>query len=537
MVKPSRVGQACAGAGPPGETPGGPALAEGELVPPYTVKAPSSLGIQNPKSKIQNCFRRLKNLHADQGGTISIASVITLLMLVMVLGMVMNAGREADGKIRLQNAADAAAYSGGLVIARGMNTLTFSNHLLCDVFAMTAYLREARDQNSAKYVPSILQAWNTVSQKFSQSKFPKFTALGSAIRQKTPLEQNMVTAFSNWASACSEQVLPLMEMILSQQLIPQFEQAVVTAYPDIAQNAAMAVAQRNGEPDYGRGTMLGVLWRADAEPLGSSSENVYRTLAAVDPVNDQTSGPTNYLQVAQQQRSNLATQYLNLWNNQTLTAFDTQAKMCQFSNLWRSFTCGYLNQLLNVEYPQTNLPMVILTPPDPSGGDLDQNQPYLDQHFNFVGVAYWKKLPELLPGLYRNPMDNDALAYAQVRVYIPRPRLIWMSAGGGGGGGSSGISIGGVPGDIVTLPGSSSPPVPGSGGQQGVTWFVGREGVPSDWSLIDQRWSVALVPATLSNLPTILQTVPPIADFANQNLQLPNLGGLQSQDIQTISPH
>ncbi len=496
--------------------------------------------IQNPKSKIQNCasglLRRLKDLHADQGGTISIVSVITLLMLVMVLGMVMNAGREADGKIRLQNAADAAAYSGGLVIARGMNTLTFSNHLLSDVFAMTAYLREARDGNSAKYVPGILQAWNAVAQKFSQSKFPKFTALGGAIRQKTPLEQKMVTAFSNWAAATSEQILPLMEMILSQQLIPQFEQAVVAVYPDIAQQAAMEVAQRNGQPDYGRGVMLGVLWRADAQPLGGGSETSYRTLAAVDPVNDQTSGQTDYVSVARQQRRTLASQYLNLWNSQTLTAFDTQAKMCQFSNLWRSFTCGYLNQLLEQEYPQTNLPMVILAPPDPSGADVSQNQPYLDQHFNFVGVAYWKKLPEVLPGLYRNPMDNDAVAYAQVRVFIPRPRLIWMQAGGGGGGPGS-ISLGGCPGDIVTLPSSNSAPVPGSGGQQGATWIVGRQGVPADWSLIDQRWSVALVPATLTNLPEILQTTPPTAEFANTNLQVPNLGGLQSQDIQRISPH
>ena len=399
---------------------------------------------------------------------------------------------------------------------------------------MTAYMREARDKNSAQYVPSILQAWNKVAQKFSQSKNPTLAALGSAILQKTPLEQNMVTAFGNWASACSEQILPVMEMILSQQLIPQFEQAVVTAYPDIAQQAAMEVAQRNGQPDYGRGLMLGVLWRADAQPVGGESETSYGTLAAVDPVNDQTSGQTDYVNTARLQRRTLAKQYLDLWNAQTLTAFDTQAQMCQFSNLWRGFTCGYLNQLLEDEYPQTNLPMLIQTPPDPTGVDLDQNKPYLEQHFSFVGVAYWKKLPEMLPGLYRNPMDNDAVAYAQVRIFIPRPRLIWMQAGGSSG--PSTISLGGCPGGIITLPSDNSP-VPGSGSQQGATWFVGRQGVPADWSLIDQRWSVALVPATLSNLPTILQTVPPTADFANQNFQLPNLGSLQSQDIQHISPH
>ena len=97
----------------------------------------------------------------------------------------------------MQNAADSAAYSGGVVLARGMNTLAFTNHLLCDVFAVDAFLREARDQNSASYSPQILAAWNNVAGQFSASGFPKFTALGSAIRQKTPLEQQMVNSYSD----------------------------------------------------------------------------------------------------------------------------------------------------------------------------------------------------------------------------------------------------------------------------------------------------------------------------------------------------
>jgi hypothetical protein len=104
-----------------------------------------------------------------------------------------------------------------------------------------------------------------------------------------------------------------------------------------------------------------------------------------------------------------------------------------------------------------------------------------------------------------------------------------MQVGGGGGPGS--ISLGGCPGDIVTLPNSGSAPVPGSG-QQGVTWTF----FPV-WGLTSQRWSVALVPATLSNLPAILQTIPQTPGAAGQSFQPPNLGGLQSQDIQQISPH
>ncbi len=217
----------------------------------------------------------------------SIVSVFAVLFLAMLLGMVMNVGRHVDGKLRMQNAADSAAYSGGVVLARGMNTLAFTNNLLCDVFAVTAFLREARDQNAASYTPKILAAWSNVAPVFSASGFPKFTALGSAIQQKVPLEQQMVTNYSAWAKSVSDQVLPMTEEILSQELIPKYQRAVVVAFPDIAQSAARETAARNGEPDHRRGPMFGVLWRTDARPVGGDAEKTYapdeRTLPAVDP--------------------------------------------------------------------------------------------------------------------------------------------------------------------------------------------------------------------------------------------------------------
>jgi len=102
--------------------------------------------------------RLLARLHRDEHGTISIVTVFAVLLLVMLLGMVMNVGRTVDDKIRMQNAADSAAYSGGLVLARGMNTLAFTNHMLCDAFALTAFLREGRDRSAEAKVPPILAA-------------------------------------------------------------------------------------------------------------------------------------------------------------------------------------------------------------------------------------------------------------------------------------------------------------------------------------------------------------------------------------------
>ena len=89
----------------------------------------------------------------------SILSVFAMLSLAILLGMVMNSGVQVDGKIRMQNAADAAAYSGAVTLTRGMNTIAFTNHLLCEVFSLTSILREGKEQNEKDYIPKILAAW------------------------------------------------------------------------------------------------------------------------------------------------------------------------------------------------------------------------------------------------------------------------------------------------------------------------------------------------------------------------------------------
>jgi hypothetical protein len=474
----------------------------------------------------------------------SIVSVFALMFLAMLLGMVMNAGRQVDGKIRMQTAADSAAYSGGVVLARGMNSLAFTNHLLCDVFAVTAFLREARDQNSASYSPEILAAWNKVAGQFTASGFPKFTALGSAIQQKTPLEQKMVTSYSAWAKSVSDQVLPMMEEILSDELIPKYQRAVVAAFPDIAQSAARETAARNGDPDHGRGTMYAVLWRTDGRPLGGGNEASYspddRTLPAVDPELDTLSNQDEYVHQAQGQRYFLSHKYLNDWNNEALVGFDSHGKMSQFANLWRSFTCGYLDHLLNVEYPKTNLPMII------RGNPADATNPTaaLQSHYTFISVVYWKKLPEMLPGLFRNPLEADSQAFAEVHLFVPRQRLAWVHEVPNST--SSPALQGAVPGEVAFIGADSSSAQNGAGqsgaGQNGGSsnagsWVVGRVGGPPDWNLLNQSWNCQLAPVTAPALATILQSDPQLADFDAQNFRLPNLGGLTSEELQQISPH
>jgi hypothetical protein len=465
-------------------------------------------------------------IHRDQRGTISIVSVFAVLMLTILLGMVMNVGRHADSKIRMQNAADAAAYSGGVVVARGMNALAFSNRLLFDVFAMTAFMREARDRNGEPYTPDILAAWANEGPKFTESDFPKFERLGQAIVQKVPREHELVRTYGVWAAASSQRILPLMEEILQQELIPRFQRAVVEATADIAQTAAMEVALRHGGSTPGRGPMTGVLWRASGMPISALGGTMDRVLPVVDPVMDAWGDQAHYQSVARRQRRQWAVRYLADWNRDAMVMFDYEAKMCQFGRLWRHFTCAQLNQLLDEEYPDANLPHVIRTETNVGSTELERD-------YCFVCVVYQQKLPEMLPGLFRNPIDSSAVAYAQVRVFVPRRRIVWYWVSPG----QSERPVGNIGGHQPPLPPPDDQPEPGDDEDEGSSrWVLGPEpGMSEQWNLLNQRWSVQLVPATLPALSDILQTVPPIA--AGGAIQVPNLGSLRTEDIGRISPH
>ena len=482
---------------------------------------------------------KLLQLHRDQRGTISVLTVFAAIILTMLLGMVMNVGRHADGKVRMQNAADAAAYSGGAVLTRGMNTLAFTNHLLSDVFALTAFLREARDRNAEQFTPGILDAWEEIGPIFAGSSFPKFAALGQAITAKVPLERDLVAGYSDWGAAASERMLPLFEVILDGELIPQYQRAVVAVFPEIAQAAALEAARLHGQPDRGRGVMLACLWRTTGQPVGAA-ELFDPTLPVVDPVAYAAVNPQQY-EDARDERNQLARQYLNAWNAQTMYIFDREGKMSQFAALWRSFTCGQLERLFD-ENAMRNLPHVIR---EDLTSVIRQNEAanyatvvdcnaHLERHFTFVAVTYWNKLPELLPGLFRNPAEADSQAYAAVEMFVPRSRLVWHYVQPGGQGDNP---MGGMPGDFPEMPSIPGDDDGSGGGTGGGRWMVGRQSVPTPWDLWNQHWSVKLTPAVQPAIASILASAPPLADFAARGLRTPNLGSLTGDDLRQINTH
>ncbi|MDA1052768.1 MAG: pilus assembly protein TadG-related protein [Planctomycetota bacterium] len=475
--------------------------------------------------------RRARGLHRDEGGSLSIVSVFALMMLVLLLGMVMNSSRQVDQKVKLQNAADSATYAGGVVLSRNMNTLAFTNHLLADVFALTAYFREARDRSSESLTPEILNNWQRVAPAFQGSEFPPFDQLGYAIEEKVPGERDMVFTFSEWSYAAAEMMLPVFEEILAQRMIPEFQRALTEATPALTQYAADEVARRHGQA-WPLGTELrAVIWRTNVDPVGGISETARRTLPVVDPVMDVTLTQEQYMSTARRQRDGLAHHYLRVWNDDTLQAFDEIGKMSQFSNLWRIFTCGQLTRLLEVEYPTTNLPFQIR---DERNNISDVNG-HLEGDFMFVGVVYRQQLPSLVPGVFRNPIGTDTQAYSQIMMFVPRRRLIKVYPGSP----SSEGTLGGVPGEGIPrpVPPTPRPPPPSAPGEP-VPWSIAYQSEgwhPHNWNLINQNWTMQLVPATTSVLPAILSTPPDVNGVTG--FETPDLLSLTQDDLRWISHH
>ncbi|HVW01118.1 MAG TPA: pilus assembly protein TadG-related protein [Planctomycetaceae bacterium] len=503
-------------------------------------------------------------LHRDEDGTISVLTVITLLMFTMLLGLLINVGLQIDDKVKMQNAADAATYSGGVALARGMNSIAFTNHLLSEVFALTAYYREGRDRHAEQFVPQVLNAWSQIGPVFARSQFQRFAQMGPAITPKVPMEQELVTAFGELTAAKSKVVLPVLEYLLGQpeapplppangngqqqgggngqqgngngqgqqsaaqtHIIPQFQRAVVQTIPNIAQLATQEIAKRHG-PAQQTGprtqALAAALWRTRGLPVGYPSETDphQRTLPAIDPSNEGQDAASlsqeelsRYQGSAVPQRNSLAHMYLNEWNNDhqfDLGPFEREYPDPNWRNEGGKIS-GKMSQFVNFwrifTCGQLNHLLNVEYPTTnlPHVIRTSDNGVDLDADHMFIGVVYWPHKAQFFPGMYRSPMQGSALAFSQVFLYIPRARYrccpwAW--------------------------------PVYDRNGQI-VGWNDNMDPWPGNWDLFNQNWTVRLVPTTSPTVPFVLQSPP--TGVVQQPVQMPNLGGMSAPELNQINTH
>ena len=544
---------------------------------------------------IETACSEFGRIHSDQRGSISIISVFVLMMFTMLMIMIVNIGTHVDDKLKMQNAVDASTYSGGLVLARGMNSLAYTNHLLCDVFALTAFLREASGRNAEQLVlgndqlgiEGILSAWDQTADVLMISRFQKFADIGRAVDNRVPKEYDTVLAYAEMNAAAAEMTLPVFEYILSERLIGHYQRAIIQTLPEVAQAATDEVARRHGllgrstqegssqsqmRYEQERGRQFGVLWNTNATPVWYEDESnpMTRTLPAIDPDPNEQDFPQlvdadRYMAQSLEQRRNLSNTYLRQWNFDRLRLFRYEARMNLFFYLWRIATCGHLDQLLNFEYPTTNLPIVMRhlengdgmervirraenmlrplrtlsrrrDPDHPIVMDnirqqMDLNE-YIDRDFHFVGVAYRRHRNEIGPGLFENPMarNSDAQTFAQVRIFIPRPRKVLNFVSNNP---NSDLGLGGTYGFTSTIELSRGEVSPATRPDPSDKRW-GLEGWPTHWDLLNQNWMVQLVPATTPTLNYILSGNP---GGELEGFRPPDYSGANSRTLKRINHH
>ena len=581
----------------------------------------------------------LIRLHQDQRGAISVLSVFAIFLFTILLVLIVNVGRQIDDKLRMQNAADAVAYSGATVIARGMNAIAFSNHLECETFALVAYMREGRDRKSEKFIPEILDAWMAVGNKFAsgtgnQPLSQKFKLMGQQIVQKVPIERMMVQEFSQMAFVESQMTLPLFEYILAGPdfpnsngipdrspeggFIPRFQRAVLQTVPHIASVASDELATRYGtttKAQHRNQDLRGLLWATNVTAVGTRDESaaLTRTLPMIDPsrfgmdlaqVGESVppNCPTCYTCsecISRKIRSRLAQQYLNNWithwmspyfeypDNGTPRYGATSAKMSNYINFWRVYTCANLKALLD-EYPHTNLPFTMRDAPTrPYNGGPPMNAqltaPWdfdgcvqtpqhperpcapanpitpqmLEGSYNFVSVVYWPFQKPMFPGLFKNPMERDnntyATAFAQAAVFPPRGRFSRVNAPTNWPENAPWVHLYPCPPNGMCV-GYLYDLAPGSWERHTfsntnpshieVTWHLPPFAMNTrweqfgQWDAFNQNWTVKLVPATAANVPTILSQHPgSYLNGALMGYKPPNLQNIPLQQFHLVNTH
>jgi hypothetical protein len=89
-------------------------------------------------------------LRAD--GQAIVFVVLILFVLICFIGLTINVGHRVSKKIELQNAADAAAMSGAIWIARGLNLISILNVSMTEILAFIIFLEAVKKGNAALYI-------------------------------------------------------------------------------------------------------------------------------------------------------------------------------------------------------------------------------------------------------------------------------------------------------------------------------------------------------------------------------------------------
>lgn len=338
-------------------------------------------------SRFKTCSTKVRQLHSDESGVISLLTVFIMLGCTWLLLWVLNSAKQLDSKVRMQNAADTAGQSGVGILARGMNAIAFANQLEADLLAAVAVMQATQGTPAAS----------------------------------SPLVSLLLPVFQEILAGQSGQ-LP------SQRPIPAFRSDIVRRIPSLADEVSRNIGRANGlwsgpiaasTPDGPQGPLFVQLWSTTGLPIGPGSEDdpYSRTLPVLDA---SPGGPdarflfdgAQELNRARREREHLVRHYLFPW------ALDVAGGNQAAARLLIGRAQRPLQLLLDGLYRDSNLPLVLRSP---SAGRSEQERDLM-----YVSVAYRLHPRPTAAKMFRNPNASHApaMAFGQVQLFLPRQRFV-----------------------------------------------------------------------------------------------------------------
>lgn len=125
--------------------------------------------------------RRVGALPGDESGASALFAVVSLMFLVVVIAYVHNVGMTVNRKIRLQNAADAAAFSGAVVEANSLSAIAWLNSCQTYIYA--------RMQEAILEMMPLATAAGT--SQWGRHVYEKFKNKPVTLLSKSPLNTNI----------------------------------------------------------------------------------------------------------------------------------------------------------------------------------------------------------------------------------------------------------------------------------------------------------------------------------------------------------
>src|SRR5262249_20721176 len=97
--------------------------------------APSASNTSTGEEPTMDTHDTELDLHGEEG-SVTLVSLVVAFTLLLILALLVNSGYAVTRKIETQNAADASATAASVELARGMNAITATNHLIGELEAL-----------------------------------------------------------------------------------------------------------------------------------------------------------------------------------------------------------------------------------------------------------------------------------------------------------------------------------------------------------------------------------------------------------------